>query len=82
MLCTSPVGPFFVCHGVRGPGGGVIGEPTFFKAVIFPMWFLISPFVSCVFACCASPRWSLVFARRLEGAFAQEHRLAPASASK
>ena len=31
MLCTSPVGPFFVCHGVRGPGGGVIGEPTFFN---------------------------------------------------
>jgi hypothetical protein len=27
---ASPVGPFFVCHGVRGPGGGVIGEPTFF----------------------------------------------------
>jgi hypothetical protein len=24
------VGPFFVCRGVRGPGGGVIGEPTFF----------------------------------------------------
>ena len=20
MLCTSPVGPFLVCHGVRGPG--------------------------------------------------------------
>ena len=34
MLCTSPVGPFFVCHGVRGPGGGVIGEPTFFFKLI------------------------------------------------
>ena len=33
VLCTSPVGPFFVCRGVRGPGGGVIGELTFFYLV-------------------------------------------------
>ena len=29
-ILAVPEGPFFVCHGVRGPGGGVIGEPTFF----------------------------------------------------